>query len=143
MDAAPFFGFLAIQAVVYCNHSDHHGWGYWTMITFPETLNALEIVLDLLKSAAEVETAVNDANDDMDGLRSMMEFAHDKNFRDAKAALKYIDDVLIPQLNGSRQSLETVTEEPLKRLKMAQAQIERLVLRLRILDDGSIGNFLL
>jgi len=113
------------------------------MITFPETLNALEIVLDLLKSAAEVETAVNDANDDMDGLRSMMEFAHDKNFSDARAALKYIDDVLIPQLNGSRQSLETVTEEPIKRLKMAQAQVERLVIRLRILDDGSIGNSLL
>jgi len=113
------------------------------MITFPETLNALEMVMDLLKAASELETALNDADDDLVGLMSMMKFAHDKNFNDPEAALKYIDDVLIPQLNGTRQSLGAGTEDTIERLKRAKAQVERLVVRLRILDEGNIGNFLI
>ena len=42
-----------------------------------------------------------------------------------------------------REMLAGAAREPIKRLKMAMAQLERLVLRLRILDEGSIGNFLL
>lgn len=110
------------------------------MITFPEALNALEMVSESLRMAAELETALADARDDLADLLSMMEFAHSKQFQDPAAALKYIDDVLASQLNGIRHSLDSGTEEPIKRLKLSIDQVDRLVLRLRMLAEGNMGN---
>ena len=113
------------------------------MITFPETVNALEMISEHLRTAAELEAALQDALEDLAGLLSMMEFAHDKKFADSNAALKYIDDVLVPQLNGIRHSLESSTEEPVKRLNLSINQIERLVLRLQMLSEGNFVSFVI
>jgi len=110
------------------------------MITFPEALNALEMVSESLKTAAELETALADAKEDLAGLLSMMEFAHSKKFTDPDEALKYIDDVLVSQLNGIRHSLDSGTQEPIRRLRLSLDQVDRLVLRLRMLAEGNMGN---
>jgi hypothetical protein len=113
------------------------------MISFPETLSAVERLSDLLKSATDLELAVKDTYVAMDSYISMCEFSHTKQFKDAKSVISYIDNVLIPQLLGIRDSLEAGTEEHLKRLKVAGDQAERLMLRLQMLVNGSAGDLLL
>jgi hypothetical protein len=112
------------------------------MITFPETLDGTERVAELLKSATDLETAINDAIEDLAGFLSMLEYAHTKKFRDSEDALQFIDNVLTPQLVGIRDSLGAGTEPHLKRLKIAGDLAERLRVRLHMLIDSSMDNFL-
>ncbi|MGD8731400.1 MAG: hypothetical protein PVH92_05950, partial [Anaerolineales bacterium] len=66
----------------------------------------------------------------------------DKDFNSAEDALKYIDNVLIPQMRGIRDTLGTGTDEPLKKLKMAHEQMDRLVLRMQMVINGDVDGLL-
>ena len=112
------------------------------MITFHEMVNIAERLAEMLKSASDLETALKDTTEDMAGFLSMLEYSHEKGFVDVGASLQYIDNVLIPQLIGIRDSLGAGTEEHLKRLNTAKELAERLVVRLRMLEDGAAGDFL-
>jgi hypothetical protein len=112
------------------------------MITFPETLDALERLSDNLKGIDDLDSVLRDADDDLEGYLQLLQFAHNKNFKDAEDALAYIDQVLVPQLRGLRDALKTGRRDPIKRLKLASDQTERLVLRLRMVVNGDMGEFL-
>lgn len=112
------------------------------MISFQETLDGIERLSEMLKSADEIDTAVNDGLDDMDDLLDMMAFSHEKELESVQQALAYIDQVLIPRLRGIRDSLDSSTEEHLKRLRIASESAERLAVRLQILREGDVDNFL-
>ena len=112
------------------------------MITFHEMVNIAERLAEMLKSASDLETALKDTTEDMAGFLSMLEYSHEKGFADVSASLQYIDNVLIPQLIGIRDSLGAGTEEHLKRLNTAKKLAERLVVRLRMLENGAAGDFL-
>jgi hypothetical protein len=110
------------------------------MITLKETVGIAERLADLLKSAAELETAITDTSEGLEGFLSMLEYSHTKKFKDTDAALHYIDNVLTPQLLGIRDTLGAGTEEHVKRLNLASDLAERLVVRLQMLEDGSVGD---
>jgi hypothetical protein len=112
------------------------------MITFPETLDAAERLADLLKSSANIESALEDAAKDLADFLSVLEYMHTKEFRDYQDVLNFVDNVLIPQVLGIRDSLQASTEPHQKRLKMASDQAERLVVRLRVLVNDGIDGFL-
>jgi phage shock protein A len=112
------------------------------MITFHETVDIAERLAEFLRSASELDTALKDAIEDLAGFLSMMEFSHEKGFKDAEEALQYIDNVLIPQLLGIRDSLEAGTEAHLKRLTTASDLAERLKVRLQMLRDGAASDLL-
>lgn len=112
------------------------------MITFPETLDATERLAELLKSASALDSALTNTVEDLGSFLSVLEYSHTKKFENTEAALQYIDKVLIPQLRGIKDRLEVGTSEPLKRLNMARDQAKRLMVRLQVLTDGSMGNFL-
>lgn len=108
------------------------------MLTFPETLDALERIGDQLKSVAELEAAIGAMAEDLGEYMKLLQFSHDKDFKSAEEALAYIDNVLIPQLRGIRDALGAATNEPIKRLKVANEQMERLVLRMRMVVNGDV-----
>jgi hypothetical protein len=112
------------------------------MLTFPETLDALERVREQLKSAAELEAAVQSVAEDLAEYVTLLRYSHDKEFESADEALKYIDNVLIPQMRGIRDTLGTGTDEPLKKLKAAHEQMERLVLRLQMVINGDVDGLI-
>jgi hypothetical protein len=112
------------------------------MLTFPETLDALERVREQLKSVAELEAAVEAVAEDLAEYVTLLRYSHDKDFNSASDALKFIDSVLIPQMRGIRDTLGTGTEEPLKKLKTAHEQMERLVLRMQMVIDGDVDGLL-
>lgn len=112
------------------------------MITFPETLDAAERLADLLKSSANIESALEDAAKDLADFLSVLEYMHTKEFSDCQDVLNFVDNVLIPQVLGIRDSLQASTKPHQKRLKMASDQAERLVVRLRVLVNEGIDGFL-
>lgn len=112
------------------------------MLTFPETLDALERVREQLKSVAELEAAVTAVAEDLAEYVTLLRYAHDKDFQSAEEAVKYIDNVLIPQMRGIRDTLGTGTDEPLKKLKAAHEQMERLVLRMQMVINGDVDGLL-
>jgi hypothetical protein len=112
------------------------------MISFQETLDGIARLSELLKSAEEIETAVGDGLEDMDDLLEMMAFSHQKDFKSVQQAQAYIDQVLIPRMRGIRDSLSTSTEEHLKRLRIGSELAERLSVRLQMLGEGGVDNFL-
>jgi hypothetical protein len=113
-----------------------------TMITFQEMLDGVQRVAEMLRAAEELQTALEDGLEGMDDLVSMMAFSHEKEFQSVEMALDYIDQVLMPQLRGLRDSLTTSTEDQLRRLRIASASAERLAIRLQMLGDGGVENFL-
>lgn len=112
------------------------------MLTFPETLDALERMREQLKSVAELEAAVQSVAEDLAEYVTLLRYSHDKEFESADEALKYIDHVLIPQMRGIRDTLGTGTDEPLKKLKAAHEQLERLVLRLQMVINGDVDGLI-
>ncbi len=112
------------------------------MLTFPETLDALERVREQLKSVAELEAAVTAVAEDLAEYVSLLRYSHDKDFQSAEEALKYIDSVLIPQMRGIRDTLGTGTDEPLKKLNAAHEQMDRLVLRMQMVINGDVDGLL-
>lgn len=112
------------------------------MITFPETVNIVERLAEMLKSASELEVAIKDTTNDLASFLTMLEFSHTKEFESAEDALQYTDTVLIPQILGIRDSLTAGTAEHLKRLNTARDLADRVIVRLRMLDNGTLGDFL-
>jgi len=112
------------------------------MITFPEALDVLEQVSELLKSVRQVEATVEGTVDELDSVLAVLGYAHNKEFQNAGDALQYLDKVIQPQMVGVRDSLKMGTEDQLSRLKQAREQMERLVLRMRMVVDGDAGDFL-
>jgi hypothetical protein len=112
------------------------------MISFQETVDAIERLADLLKSAEEAEAAVQHALANLADFRSMLEYSHAKGFKDPGEALEYVDNVLIPQLNNILEALESGTTPHFQKLEMATAHAKRLAVRLQMLTDGSGPGFL-
>ena len=112
------------------------------MITFPEAVDVLERVSELLKAVREVEATVEGTLDELDSVLAVLGFAHNKEFKDVDAALKYLDNVVQPQMVGVRDSLKMGTESQLAHLKQAREQMDRLVLRMRMVVDGNVGDLL-
>ncbi|MCK5635464.1 MAG: hypothetical protein KAI06_10265 [Anaerolineales bacterium] len=113
------------------------------MITFPQVLDNLERVADQLKSTEELEATISAMRDDLMGFIALLEYSHQKDFQDVGQALNYADNVLIPQLHGIRDSLEAGVTEPLKRLKLATDQADRLVVQMRMVINGDAEDFLI
>jgi DNA anti-recombination protein RmuC len=112
------------------------------MLTFPETLDALERVREQLKSVAELEAAVEAVAEDLAEYVTLLRYSHEKQFESAEEALSYIDSVLIPQMRGIRDTLGTGTDESLKKLKAAHEQMDRLVLRMQMVINGDVDGLL-
>jgi hypothetical protein len=112
------------------------------MITFPEAVDVLERVSELLKAVREVEATVEGTVDELDSVLAVLGFAHNKEFQNVDAALQYLDNVVQPQMVGVRDSLKMGTDDPLMRLKQAREQMDRLVLRMRMVVDGDVGDLL-
>ncbi len=112
------------------------------MISFPEAVDVLERATELLKAVREVEATVEGTIDELDSVMAVLGFAHNKEFQNVDDALTYIDNVVTPQMVGVRDSLKMGTEDQLARLKQVREQIERLVLRMRMVVDGDVGDLL-
>jgi len=85
---------------------------------------------------------LEDASKDLADFLSVLEYMHTKEFKDTQDILNFVDNVLIPQVLGIRDSLQAGTEPHQKRLKLAHDQAERLVVRLRVLINDGIDGFL-
>jgi len=106
------------------------------MITFHETVDSVERVNDLLKSAAEVRSAVRHALDLLGDFTAMLDYSHNKGFKDANEALGYVDKVLVPRVGRIRDALASQTDPHLGRLELAHEAASRLLLRLQMLSEG-------
>lgn len=107
------------------------------MISFSETLDAVERQQDLLRSVSEIAVAIDKALEGLRNFRMMLEHSHQKNFQSTTEALQYTDQVLLPQLTVIHDSLGTSTQSALKKLSEARAHNERLVNQLRLFSDGA------
>ncbi len=112
------------------------------MITFRETLDGLDRLSELLRSAPDVESAVGQALSGLADLRSMLESPRVRQARSPEELKDYVERVVLPQLAGVRDALEIGTTDRFKRLRTAGDQVERMVLRLRMLIDGSVDGLL-
>ena len=101
------------------------------MITFDQTLDAVERINDLLKSAEEAEGQVVFTLSNLYDFASMLKFAHRKQFQSAQEALDF-DNVLNPRLSGIISALESGTESHFKRLNVASEHTRRLMLNLQM-----------
>ncbi len=54
----------------------------------------------------------------------------------------YIERVVLPQLAGVRDALEVGTTDRLKHLQTGSEQVERMIVRLQMLIDGSVDGLL-
>jgi hypothetical protein len=112
------------------------------MLSFPESLDALERIIEQMKSLRALKANLTAVEDDLEGFRKLLEYSHQKDFQSVDEALAYIDTVLIPELRGMSDTLKAGTDEPLQKLKVAREQLERLVLRMRMVVDGNVEDFL-
>lgn len=102
------------------------------MITFDQTLESVQRIYEHLKSVGEVEGQLSHVHANLKNLAEMLEYAHQKEFKNADEALSYIDKVLRPQLQGIITALESGTADHLKRLTMANEQTHRLLASLEL-----------
>lgn len=112
------------------------------MITFRETLDGLRNASELMKTAMEAESAVVRAASGLDDLRSMLEAPRIRKTNEAAEVIQYIDRVVLPQLAGVHDALQIGTDDSFKRLRSAAEQVERLILRLQMLVDGTVDGLL-
>jgi predicted nucleic acid-binding protein len=107
------------------------------MITFDQTLDAVERVNGLLKSVDDLEYQFVYASANLSDFSNMLRYAHKKDFKDADDALQYIDQVLQPRLTGIIQAFESGAEEHFKKLKTASEHAERLRSSLELVTGAS------
>lgn len=107
------------------------------MISFRETLVAVERQFELLRSVSEVAIAIDKTLEGLKHFRLMLEHSHQKKFQTVEEALDYVDKVLIQQLNSIHDSLQTSMKPPLQKLSQARAHSERLMTQLRIFSEGA------
>ena len=111
------------------------------MITFDQTLDAVERIYEHLRSAAEMDDLIEHMQDNLTTFSDMLQYAHQRDFDSAQDALKYMDTVLLPQLQGIIDALESGTEEPLRRLNAATDAAQRLVASLELVTGESADDF--
>ncbi len=110
------------------------------MITLRETVTVVERLADFLKAAAEAEAAVQHAVRNLTDFRAMVDYAHEREFRDVDDVLAYMDQVLLPQLSGIVDALESGTQPYFEILNRASEEARRLTLRLQVLlEDPGAG----
>lgn len=107
------------------------------MISFSETLDAVERQQDLLRSVSDIAVAIQKTLEGLGNFHLMLEHAHQKQFETVAEALQYNDNVLMPQLTALHDSLQTSTRDPLSKLAQARSHNERLVNQLRLFSDGA------
>jgi hypothetical protein len=112
------------------------------MITFRETLDGLQNVSELLKTALEAEGAVQRNLASLADLRAMLESPRVRRATGPLEVRDYVERVVLPQLAGLHDSLQIGTGDSFKRLRSAADQTERLILRLQMLVDGSVDGLL-
>ncbi len=109
------------------------------MITFDQTLDAVERIYDQLKSVAELENQIEHARANMMDFATMLEYAHQRDFQTSEEALGYIDKVLLPRLHGIITALESGTDSQIKRLKVATEHTQRLLANLQLVTGNDTG----
>ena len=107
------------------------------MITFDQTLDAVERIYEQLKSVDRVESQIDHVRANLADFAIMLEYAHKKEFKSTEEALQYIDIVLLPRLQGIITALVSGTEEPLKRLSTATEATKRLLANLELVTGGA------
>lgn len=107
------------------------------MITFDQTLDSVERIYEHLKSVAEIESLIGHLGENLDDFSEMLEFAHQREFESPEEALKYIDTVLLPRLQGIIDALESGTKDPLRRLTAATEHTQRLLASLELVTGES------
>ena len=107
------------------------------MITFDQTLDAVERIYEQLKSVDQVESQIDHVRANLADFAIMLEYAHKREFKSREEALHYIDKVLLPRLQGIITALVSGTEEPLKRLSTATEATKRLLASLELVTGGS------
>jgi hypothetical protein len=112
------------------------------MITFRETLDGLQNVSELLKTAMEAEGAVQRNLASLADLRAMLESPRVRKATGPLEVRDYVERVVLPQLTGLHDSLQIGTDDSFKRLRAASDQAERLIVRLQMLVDGSVDGLL-
>ncbi len=112
------------------------------MLSFPESLDGLERIIEQMKSLRALSASLKAIEEDLEGFQKLLEYSHEKDFQSVGEALDYVDTVLVPELRGMSDALKAGTEEPFQRLKVARDQLERLVLRMRMVVDGDVDDFL-
>jgi hypothetical protein len=112
------------------------------MITFRETLDGLQNVSELLKTAMEAEGAVQRNLAGLADLRAMLDSPRVRRATGPLEVRDYVERVVLPQLTGLHDSLQIGTDDSFKRLRAASDQTERLILRLQMLVDGSVDGLL-
>ena len=111
------------------------------MITFDQTLDSVQRILELLKSVDEVDSQIDHTRNNLADLADMLEYAHKKEFGNADEALEYIDKVILPRLQGIITALDTGTGDPLKRLAAATDHTKRLHASLELVTGDSNDSF--
>ena len=107
------------------------------MISFTETLEAVERQSDYLRSVSEVRLAIEKTLEGLRDYRLLLNHCHQKDFQSTEEALEYVDRVLVPQLNSIHDRLQTSMQTSMEKLTKASAHTERLVAKLRIFADGA------
>jgi hypothetical protein len=107
------------------------------MITFDQTLDAVDRIYEHLKSVEQVGNQIDHVRANLNDFALMLEYAHKKEFKSTEEALQYIDKVLLPRLQGIITALVSGTEEPLKRLGTATEHTKRLLASLELVTGGA------
>ncbi len=110
------------------------------MITFDQMLDSVERILEHLKSVSELESMIGHAKENLDDFSDMLEYSHQREFKNTEQALEYIDKVLLPRLQGIIDALESGTTDPMRRLTAATEHTQRLLANLELVTGESADN---
>ncbi len=111
------------------------------MITFDQTLDSVERILEQLKSVAELENMIDHVKENLDDFSDMLEYAHQREFQTTDEALEYIDNILGPRLQGIIDALESGTAGPMRQLTTATEHTQRLLANLELVTGDSADDF--
>lgn len=112
------------------------------MISFRETQDAVERIGQMLKSVEDIGSVLDHTLTNLAEFRSMIEYSRTRQFKRVEDVLGYLDKVVVPQLNGIHDALESGSVAHLKNLRSANDQCQRLVVRLQMLTEGLEGDLL-
>ena len=107
------------------------------MITFDQTLDAVERIYDQLKSVSAIQDQLEHGRANLLDFAKMLDYAHKRDFKSAQELLNYIDKVLIPQLHGIITAFESGTEPHLNKLNSASEHTKRLLANLQMVTGSS------
>ena len=111
------------------------------MITFDQTLDSVERIVEHLKSVAELDSIMDHVKDNLDDFSDMLEYAHQREFKSTEEALEYIDKILLPRLQGIIDALESGTADPMRRLTAVTEHTQRLLANLELVTGEAADDF--